>query len=134
MPILWCRKCYKFPMNFNNFTCCYYVTFKIVALTNGFGHIFILLQLFHDRQASLPSLNFIMCQLMHTFPMCFQCFHVSTRECHFSMFENFTTRHGSHDALQSAHVPNLLLCVACGAPCFESKHLSFCGCSKYVAF
>ena len=68
------------------------------------------------------------------FPMFFQCFHVSTGERHFSMFENFTTRHGSHDALQTAHVPNLSLCVTFGAPWFVTQIRSLCECSKYVMF
>ena len=95
------------------------VTFKHVALTACFGYFFILIQFLHDRQGSLPSLYFMLLQLiqpMLMFAMSFQCFHVSTDERHFSMFEDFTTRHGSHDALQSAHVPNLSLCVAFGAP------------------
>ena len=42
MPILTCQKWYIFPMNFNNFTFCYLVRFKIIAPTNGFGHFFVL--------------------------------------------------------------------------------------------
>ena len=99
-----------------------------IAPTIGFSYSFIFVHFLHHRQGSLPSLNFIMRQLMRMFPMCFQCFHVSTGECHFSMFENSTTRHGSHDALQSAHVPNLLLCVAFSAPWFETQNRSFCEC------
>ena len=121
-------------MNFNNFTCCCYAIFKNLALTNGFGHIFLLLHFVHDRQASLPSLNFIMFQFMHTFPMFFQCFHVNTRAWHFSTFANFTTRHSQHDALQDAHVQNICLCVTFGASCFGTTNLCFCKCSKYVTF
>ncbi len=51
-------------MNFNNFAFSFYVTFKILVLTIGFGHIFILLQFFQNRQASLPSLSFVMFQFM----------------------------------------------------------------------
>ena len=39
-PISCCQKCYEFQMNFTNFTFCYYATFKNLALTYGFGHIF----------------------------------------------------------------------------------------------
>ena len=50
------------------------------------------------------------------------------------MFAQFIARHGQHDALQDAHVPHLLLCVAFGAPRFGTPTRSFCECSKYVMF
>ena len=119
-------------MDFNNFSFCSCVTSQNRALTNGFGHIFVLLQFFHDRQASLPSLNFIMYQLMHIFPMLFQCFHVNTCYYHFSKFAKSATRHRRHDALTCAHVQKVSVCVTSGAPRFGTKNCAFSICSKYV--
>ena len=110
------------------------MTFKNLALTNGFGHIFVLLDFLHAHEASLPSLNFIMRQLMHIFPMFLQCFHVNACCSHFSMFAKFTTCHRQHDALKCAHVQKVSVCVAYGAPRFGTKNRSFSMWSKYVTF
>ena len=54
-------------MNFNNFTFRPCALFTILALTNGFGHIFVLVEIYHGRRAALPSANFMRCQFYHIF-------------------------------------------------------------------
>ena len=56
-----------FWMNFNNSSCCCYVILNSLALNNGFGHIFVLLEFLHDHETSLPSFNFIMIMFFSMF-------------------------------------------------------------------
>ena len=64
--------------------------------------------------------------------MNFKCFHVSIATRRFASFATSATRLHQHDALQGAHVRNLLLCVAPGALRFGTRICSFCKCSKYI--
>ena len=66
--------------------------------------------------------------------MFFQCFHVRIVKHIFASLAKSATQLHQHDALQGAHVPNLLLCVAFGAHWFGYKNHSFCERSKYVVF
>ena len=121
-------------MNFNNFSFCCCVTFKKLALTNGFGHILVLAPFCHDRQGALPSFNFIMFQFMYIFPTLFQWFYINIGEHQFSSFAKFTTRHRPRDALQCGHVPKVSVCVTYFAPLFGTQNCSFSECSKHVMF
>ena len=81
MPIWRCQKCYIFPMIFSNFTFCGHATFKNLALTNGFGYIFISASILQDRHQPWSSLIFTLFQSMHIFPVVFHCFHVHVAWC-----------------------------------------------------
>mgnify|MGYP007020014139 CR=1 FL=1 len=103
-------------MNFNNFTVCYRVTFKILAPTIGFGHLFVLHRFMVDHHDPSPSLVATFLKYFHEISMFLQCFHVRIVKRLFASLAKSATQLHQHDALQGAHVPNLLLCVAFGAP------------------
>ena len=92
------------------------MTFTNLVLTIGFGHILVLLDFVDDHEAPLPSLDFIMRQLMPTFPMLFQCFHRKAGGRLFWSLVKSTKRHRRQDALQGAHVRKVSACVTFGAP------------------
>ena len=73
-------------------------------------------------------------QLIHIFPMDFQCFHIALAGCHFQSLRKSSTRQWQHDALQGAHVHETSVCVMYVAPRFGTNISSFCRCSKYVTF
>ena len=89
------------------------MTFKILAPTTGFGHFFVLHR-FHGRSQRPVAIT--RCYVLALFVMFLQCFHVRIVKRLFASLAKSATQLHQHDALQGAHVPNLSLCVAFGAP------------------
>ena len=53
-PMVWRTR--RFLLFFNNFTFCYHATFKILALTDGFGNLFVLHR-FHGPSSRPVAIN-----------------------------------------------------------------------------
>ena len=87
-----------------------------------------------DHHDPSPSLVATFLHYLHETQMFLQCFHARIVKHLCASLAKSATRFHQHDVLQGAHVPNLLLCVAFGAPCFGTKNPSFCQCSKYASF
>ena len=121
-------------MNFNNFTFCYHATFKNLALTNGFGHFFVLASISLHVDDRLRLSYFTCCQLLLIFPMKYQHFHIDIvrlrlRQCHRS-----STAKLNAEAFKSARGPKVSLCVTFFAPSLGSIIRLISGCSKYATF
>ena len=121
-------------MNFNKFSFCYHATFKNLALTNGFGHIFVLASILLHVNDPLGWCYFNMCQLLNIFPMVFQCFHFNIAWRCFRQGKKTPTTRWHYDAFKSAHVQKVSLCVMYFAPSLGTIFGNFSGCSKYVTF
>ena len=120
VPIRRMQKVNKLQMDFNTFTvsCC--VTLSNLALTNCFGYIFNFVQFSHNFQESQSRLNSLM-QIMHIFPMNFECFHIIVDACHFRSCQNSSTRNWQHGALHGAHVHEASMCVMLFRPALQNK-------------
>ena len=134
MPIWRVQKWYIFWTNFNNSTLSWYVTFKNLLLTIGFGYIFKIALFLYNFHESWSWLILLMLQIIHIFPMHFECLHIALVTRHVRSLLKRWTRHWQHGALQGAHVRETSLCVMYFAPWFVTNICSFCWCSKYVTF
>ena len=121
-------------MNFNNFTFCNQVTFQNVALTNGFGHIFVLSSILLHHHVWLWSMFVTWCSFLHIFQILFQHFHFNIAWYHFREGNKMITILLRHDVLKSACGPKMSLCVMYFAPSLGSFFCSFSDCSKYITF
>ena len=132
MPFWRSQKWYMFQMNFNNFTFCNQVTFQNVALTNGFGHIFVLSSILLHHHVWLWSMFVTWCSFLHIFPILFQHFHFNIAWYHFREGNKMITILLRHDVLKSACGPKMSLCVMYFAPSLGSFFFSFSDWSKYI--
>ena len=91
------------------------MTFKILALTTGFGNLLVLHR-FHVPSSRPVAINH--CYVLSFFArkpyVVFQCFHTRIANRLFASLATSATRRYQHDVLQGAHVQNILLCVAFG--------------------
>ena len=88
----------------------------------------------HDLRDPLSSSNFTAYQIMHIFPMNFQCFHVNVAWRCFCQVDKMITTRSLRDTFNGAHVHEMLLCVTYFAPSFGSHFCIFSDGSTYVMF
>ena len=71
-------------------------------------------------------------QLLHIFPIVFQCFYVSATRRRVGEVAKFATELSQHEALKGAHVLKTILCVTFGAPRFGTYFNVLTLCQKYT--
>ena len=81
----------------------------------------------HQRYQQFP-LN----QKPYIFPMKYQCFYVSTTRCRFGKVIKNATNVSQHEALKSANVHEMTLCVTFFAPRFRTDFRSVTTSQKYT--
>ena len=121
-------------MYLNNSTFCDNATFKIVALTNGFGYIFDLPTFRASSAGGAATSQFRIGPIYIQKPKVFSMFPCYRCWVFFCSFTKLATRHWQFDAFQGAHAQKMTVCVTYLAPLLGPKNCVFCQRSKTVTF
>ena len=125
-----CQKWYIFPMNF-----AYYdMSFSESCWRPHSSYIFDMASTL-PKSCGTPKLTKISWnQLLHVFPMLFQCFYASATRRQLREVTNKLDALFWHYALEGVHVHENTLCVTFGAPRFRTHFRILTRCFEYAAF